>query len=586
MQIRKRSSIKYQIIMLIFGITASTMVIGFGIFIFGSIYNYKKDLIAVSSLEAKLLGEFSIISLLFNDVERASLTFEKLKVVKNIKNAHIFDAEENLFASYKDISDINNLEYYMAQDKKFVDELLYISEPIYHEEEFQGTIFLEISTTELNEKIKSLILISSLLLVILLIISLLLAKWAQHYISTPILNLAKITEEISQKHDYSIKVEAKSNDEIGVLYDSFSNLMKKIIEKETERNKALQELQESETRFSLFMNMLPAIAFIKNDKKCIYSNKYMQEQIMGDNKNISEKLISIQNGHDPTKINNKESIIIDRNNNPRIFDIWSFPINTDNESQLIGGIAIDITQRKHSELKIQYYIKKLEYNNQELAEFNYVASHDLREPLRTITSYCALLKDDMGNKLSEDSSQDLNFIIDAAKRMDILIQDLLTLSRVGRTGLKKREVDLNECINTIIKDLHVKITENNGKIIFNNLPKIFADKTQITRVFQNLISNSLKFHHSEDPIITIRSLEEENEYKIIISDNGIGINQKYLEQIFAPFKRLHSRNKFEGTGIGLAICKKIIERHNGNISAFSEEGKGTKITFSIPKENG
>jgi len=263
------------------------------------------------------------------------------------------------------------------------------------------------------------------------------------------------------------------------------------------------------------------------------------------------------------------------------FETWKFPIHRKDKPTLIGGISIDVSKRRIAERKLQYYIHELERNNKELEEFNYVASHDLREPLRTITSYCDLLSEDLGDKISEDVSQDINFITDATIRMNVLIQDLLQLSRAGRVDLSMEAVDLNKIMLNIKSDLALKIKVTNTSIVFDKLPVIQGDVSQLNSVFQNLITNAIKFKSEKDPIINISWEKENGKYHIAVTDNGIGIEKQYFDQIFSAFKRLHSRDKYEGTGIGLAICKKIIDRHAGKISIESTIGKGTSFIITL-----
>jgi len=456
-------------------------------------------------------------------------------------------------------------------------------------------VLLKISLVVLNQNVNNYLTLLFITILIVTIITILFANSFQKIISKPILNLAYVATKISESNDYTLRIKKQSNDEIGILYDGFNKMLDEIVRNESEMLKVQNKLKDSEEQFSTFMKMLPAAAFIKDkDSKYRYVNKFLTDHFFADTwigKNINNTLPS-QKRHFTSEFDNQalhevlhnEEFLYDNNNNLRYFETWTFPIQRNKKETLIGGIAIDTTNRKLIENQVNYYIKELERNNKELEEFNYVASHDLREPLRTITSYCELLGEDIGSNLSEIVKEDINFITNATTRMNVLIQDLLQLSRAGRIELEHTLVDLNVLIEFVIKDLELRIKETNSKIILQDLPIIYGDAVQLSRVFQNLITNAIKFKSQSDPIIKISAIEKANHFEISVLDNGIGVDKQYFQQIFSAFKRLHSRDEYEGTGIGLAICKKIIERHGGIIWLESEPGNGCKFIINLKKE--
>jgi PAS domain S-box-containing protein len=263
---------------------------------------------------------------------------------------------------------------------------------------------------------------------------------------------------------------------------------------------------------------------------------------------------------------------------------------------VVGHITIvrDITERKRAEEErkaLLQDIKKsnrgLEEANKELQDFVYVASHDLREPLRKISSFGTLLQDSLEGKLDEDQQENFEFMIDGARRMQDMIDDLLTYSRLTTRAKPPQQVFLNEVIENLKKlELATLLDETRGTIhIPEPLPPVRADPSQMNQLFQNLIGNGLKFHQEGiPPEIIVRAHGVENKMiQIEVEDNGIGIDDKYHEQLFVMFKRLHTRAQYEGTGIGLAICKKIVERHGGNIGVKSTPGKGSTFWFTLPR---
>ncbi|HET6228342.1 MAG TPA: ATP-binding protein [Bacteroidia bacterium] len=235
------------------------------------------------------------------------------------------------------------------------------------------------------------------------------------------------------------------------------------------------------------------------------------------------------------------------------------------------------------EQRVKERTAKLERSNQELEQFAYVASHDLQEPLRTISNFVGLLEKKYPKSEDEDGYRYFQFIMKATSRMQNLIKDLLEISRVGR-NVQFTIVDCNKTMLDLMAEMEISIKENNAAIHFDGLPVLIASEIELKRIFQNLISNALKFKNkTEAPSITVTVQENENEYIFMVEDNGIGIPAEYTNKIFNIFQRLHSNTEYPGTGIGLATCKKIALLHNGNIWVESTLGVGTTFYFSISK---
>ena len=230
-------------------------------------------------------------------------------------------------------------------------------------------------------------------------------------------------------------------------------------------------------------------------------------------------------------------------------------------------------------------VSKLKTSNRELEQFAHVASHDLQEPLRMVASFTQLLERRYKSQLDDDADDYIGFIVEGAQRMKALIDDLLTFSRLNTEPSKYEPVLIEVALDDVIFNLKSSIEENNAKITYDNLPTVMGDLSQIRQLFQNLISNAIKFHGDEPPEIHISAKEFEKEWLFSVSDNGIGINQNHQEQIFSIFKRLHTRNEYDGTGIGLAICKSIVERHGGKIWVESDEKNGSTFFFNMSKSD-
>ncbi len=225
--------------------------------------------------------------------------------------------------------------------------------------------------------------------------------------------------------------------------------------------------------------------------------------------------------------------------------------------------------------------RELEAQNKDLEEFAYVASHDLREPLRKIISFGGLLRRDLGGNLPDRAARDLKFIIEAAERMRRLVEDLLSLSRASRGQADRERFSLDECADAALSALHTTIEETGALIERDPLPELWAERTPITQLYQNLIANALKFVDGRRPHIRLTARKEGEEWILGVADNGIGINPEYAEQIFSPFQRLNSREEYDGSGIGLAICRKTVERHGGKIWVESDPGVGSHFKFYL-----
>ncbi|MGB8492620.1 MAG: ATP-binding protein [Bacteroidales bacterium] len=250
----------------------------------------------------------------------------------------------------------------------------------------------------------------------------------------------------------------------------------------------------------------------------------------------------------------------------------------------ITAVFFDITEmKKQSEHALFRVNEDLVRSNRDLEQFAYVASHDLQEPLRMISSFTQLLSQQYKDKLDGNALEYIRYAVDGSKRMYDLINGLLAYSRIHTRGKSFQMVDLNIVFEKVMKNVELKINERNACINSENLPVVFADENQMIQLFQNLILNSMKFCE-KDPRIDISSQSDNDRYILSFRDNGIGIEPEYSERIFQIFQRLHTNDEYEGTGIGLAICKRIIERHGGTIWVESEHGKGSSFFFTIPKD--
>lgn len=245
----------------------------------------------------------------------------------------------------------------------------------------------------------------------------------------------------------------------------------------------------------------------------------------------------------------------------------------------------DITERMKAERKLKRIMSELVRSNNELEQFAYIASHDLQEPLRMVSSYVQLLSMRYKGQLDSDADDFISFAVDGAMRMQELINDLLQFARVSTKGKTLKKVDLNNVMTKVLTDMRTAIDESGARITYDELPEVNADDVQMGQVFRNLIGNAIKFSGTRRPLIEISVEKQRNNWIMTFSDNGIGIDPEYQDRIFIIFQRLHGIDEFEGTGIGLALTKKIIERHGGRIWVESIPGEGSSFFITLPSRD-
>ncbi|SNR30598.1 PAS domain S-box-containing protein [Maribacter sedimenticola] len=375
-------------------------------------------------------------------------------------------------------------------------------------------------------------------------------------------------------------------------------LEKKVFERTRALLKSQKELEVSERIYSsLYENSNEMLASIKNNNEVIRCNEtlanklgYSKDEILGrsieflHHKDSLANLKNILEGFSKGKsIKNAELRL--KTNLGKPIDVI---LNVSSSKENDGAIAFkrfswtDITELKRIENERIAYAEKLEAKNKELEQFAFIASHDLQEPLRTVTSFSELLSNEYRTQFDETGKDSLNFILEATGRMQNLVKALLDYSRIGKDA-EMQQVNFIEIIEDLKKDLSLKITETNTLIEYDVVDvAVMGYKDEVRQLFLNLILNAIKFGKKEvSPIIKISSFKKENEIQFCIADNGIGISKDHQHKIFKIFKRLHSRNEYDGTGIGLAHCQKIIDLHGGKIWVESSLGQGSKFFFTL-----
>jgi PAS domain S-box-containing protein len=420
------------------------------------------------------------------------------------------------------------------------------------------------------------------------------------------LNEILISAQSVGRGDFSRKAKALSKDEIGILANNFNQMAEEL-------ERSIRKIEQAQQKFEGLLDSAPDAIVIVNAEGKIQLVNHQCEEIFGYKKEqlIDKDIFSLLprqfwgdqllNSHSFSlealrrhKGTSIEATGCRRNGNEFPAEVSFSPMET-REGLLVTAAIRDITEKKELEKeireanvtlekKVRQRTAELESKNKELGQFAYVASHDLQEPLRTISGFVELLKKQYGEKLDETAYTYIEYTIQASDRMKVLIKDLLDYSRIGREKEFKR-VDCNLVLSEVLADLDKIIKENNAEISTSYLPVINnAFPTEIKLLFQNLVTNSIKFRRPGiRPEISINAIREAGHWRFSIGDNGIGIDKQYLERIFIIFQRLHNRSQYEGSGIGVAHCKKIVELHGGQIWVTSIPGECSTFFFTLPE---
>ncbi|MFA6224371.1 MAG: PAS domain S-box protein [Desulfomonilaceae bacterium] len=368
----------------------------------------------------------------------------------------------------------------------------------------------------------------------------------------------------------------------------------------TERKFAEQKLQKSEERYRKLVEFLPKMIGVHVKQKWVYMNPAGVELLGARHEKelLGREVKEIVSPEFWDVVRSRvEKIEMEGTSTPEIeqkfirmdgeridVSVAGVPIDFHGESGVLV-FAEDISSRKSADEELRRSHDELKRSNTELEQFAYVASHDMQEPLRMVSSYMQLIERRYKGQLDADADDFIGYAVDGAKRMRLLIRDLLEYSRVGTHGKTFGAVDCETLLTQVINHLQLSIEDNGATVTHDQLPIVIADGDQLARVFQNLINNALKFRKDAPPSIHISVEPNDNDWQFSVSDNGIGIEPQYADRIFVIFQRLHSNAEYPGTGIGLAICKKIVERHGGRIWVRSEQGDGATFIFAIPKQD-
>jgi PAS domain S-box-containing protein len=527
---------------------------------------------------SQLTTAYATADLLFNDKDALSTTLESLNTFPNIVYACILDNDNEIMVTYGN----DDIDFKPTDSKKgiFADrknEKFFNYQPIQYKGEVLGTLVIISNTSRLNTLLKnlyvSIFIGSSVSFVILLLMS----SRLQHFITQPILKLVEIIENVVKTANYKIRIDENPyEDEIGILYKDF-NLMMANIESTTVSKNYLDNVVDALAEMLLVLD---------ENHKILSINKAVTEITGFELKDLYKE--------SPSEILGNEIInaVLDGRvtesklqQNQRAIDIsisvTSF-INNNELQRTILSIR-DITKQKEAEKVVQEYYKELEKINKELEQLSYITSHDLKAPLRSIGSLIIMMKEDMGNgDLSlEEIDNYFDLMSKRTNRMYSLINGILEYSSIGRGQINIELINLE----LLLREITTTVLPENFELIKQaNFPAIYFNKTQLYQIFQNLIGNAVKYNDKPVGKIELSWKDMGDSYYFEIKDNGIGIDPKYHVKVFEVFQMLQARDRFESTGVGLSIVKKIIEGANGSIGINSDLEEGVAFYFELPKK--
>jgi PAS domain S-box-containing protein len=619
----RAASIRAKLFAIVMITTASALVITAISMTAFELKSYREATVRELVTVANVVGANSTAALEFNVPSTAEEILSAAATLPEILSACLYDRQDRLFATY--LRPGQGLRCpprpegtsVAVQPAGFV-----VTQPVLLHGERVGRLRLFSHVGELQRRVNLHMLILLLVLFAAALVATLVTARLQRIVSVPILELARTAKSISEKRDYTLRAGKHSEDEIGAAVDAFNQMLDRI----EQANAALRRASEDSRGHarilqSVLDNMGEGMAVAEGERGFLIWNP-AATRILG--KGPIEAGPREWPAHyglyqpggrelfDPTQlplaramrgelVNDTEMLLRKApDDTGRWISATARPFR-DDDGSIRGGIVVfrDVTERKAAEEELRALNATLEAriaertaaleeraaelkrSNEELEAFAYVASHDLQEPLRAMASYTQLLKRQLGGQGSAEADLYIGHVLEGAARMRALINALLDYSRVGRRPLDLRPLPLDEVFDTAMADLSTTIAESGAQVTHGPLPVLAGDPVGLGQLFRNLISNAIKFRRDEPPAISVTAQLVGHDWRFAVRDNGIGIDSRHYDRIFIIFQRLHGRDR-AGTGIGLAVCKKIVERHGGQIWVESEAGKGSTFFFTLP----
>ena len=582
--------IQRKLLLIIFSTIAASLILVLAGIVAYEISTYRSRQAQEMTSLAGFIVANSAPPLAFDDAQTAQEILNTLKGTPAVVTAALYTREPRLLASYVRSGErLTPPPRPGAEGARFAGRYLELVRPIEAKGRRIGTLYLRADLVNVYYRLRG---YASIFLVVTAAImggGFLLQRLLQRLISEPLLQLSSMADNIAGG-DLSTHIEVRSTDEIGQLASSFNHMS-------SELARSYTQLRESEARFRALVAASSDVLYRMSPDWSEMLQLDSQGQLAGTEQPSGDWIHKYIHPDDQSRV---LSAINEAIRTKSTFELehevlltdgsvgWTFsraiPIQ-DQKGKITEwfGAASDITDRKRAEKEREELIQELERSNRELQQFAYVSSHDLQEPLRTITVYAQLVQNRYQGKLDEKGAKYLTYMFNAATRMSSLITDLLAFSRVGSRVEPFQPVEMESVLNDVLTNLKVTIEESGAEITHDPLPQVEGDRGQLTQLLQNLVANGLKYQKKEAaPRVSISVERLDDEWLFGVHDNGIGIDPQFYDRIFIIFQRLHKREEYSGTGMGLAICRKIVERHGGRIWVESRPGEGASFYFSLP----
>ncbi|HXM44850.1 MAG TPA: ATP-binding protein [Bryobacteraceae bacterium] len=592
--------IKQKLMIIIMATTTSALLLaGVGIVAADSLL-FRRDLRRDLSALAQMAAENSTAALAFNDPQVAAETLAALRARTHLAAACIYEPDGTVFAKYSRPDAGTGCPPADAQDQlRFTNSGLTVSRSIILSGRRVGTLVLLYDLDEISERMK---LYGATVLGVLLVssvIAFLLSSKLRAVIATPISWLVGATRSVSETGDYSVRAQKMSGDELGALVDRFNEMLAGIQSRDSnlrtalrDREEALRDAEKARERFRFLAESMPQKIFTATPAgDADYFNRQWTEftglplgqienwgwaQVVHPDDveaNVRSWRQSIETG-EPFQFQHR----FRRADGAYRWHLTRAHAMRDAEGNISMWIAsnTDIHEQKERE-------EELRRANDDLQQFAYSASHDLQEPIRNVAVYSEIVAKRYNDLLDADGRQFLGFLTEGGRRLATLINDLLTYTRVGVIDGNMTAVDSSAALQHALSSVAEAIRENDATVTYDALPQVYMSESHLQQVFQNLIGNALKYRKEDRPQIRISAVFKGAAWRFAVQDNGIGIDSHYKEVIFGVFKRLHRDQKYSGTGIGLAICQRVVERYGGRIWVESSPGQGATFFFTVPE---